>query len=323
MPPVMGVARARQLGPEGSFTRALRIAVAGGQDGWTEVAWEAPASDAQRSPRQVCYGPANNVRCMTLETIVLPSDSSAVGLPAIAGERDGSLPATQADGTHSRSCAKGRIETMFRLPVILFGMAMSLAATAASADQLAGSAGGTGGKAFTARCAPGTYLKGIAYRAGDDIDSVAAICFDPKNPASTRPTSAHGGRGGEAGTLVCQDHEPYVRAVKVIAAGAATTVVKGFQIWCSPRQQATLPPVPSAEFLAGGSNKNFGSGRYPCGPNAVAVGLYGRSGNMVDALGMVCDQEPAGSPAQSKPVPKSVTVKPVPKADSVPMSKPN
>ena len=81
MPPVMGVARARQLGPEGSFTRALRIAVAGGQDGWTEVAWEAPASDAQRSPRQVCYGPANNVRCMTLETIVLPSDSSAVGLP--------------------------------------------------------------------------------------------------------------------------------------------------------------------------------------------------------------------------------------------------
>lgn len=260
---------------------------------------------------------------MTLETIVLPSDSSGVGLPAIAGERDGSLPATQADGTHSRSCAKGRIGTMFKLPVILFGLAMSLTATAVSADQLAGSVGGLGGKAFTARCALGTYLKGIAYRAGDDIDSVAAICFDPKNPAGTRSTSVHGGRGGEAGTIVCQDHEPYVRAIKLFEAGAATTVVKGFQIWCSSRHQATLPGGPSAEFLAGGSNKNFHGYQYPCGPNAVAVGLYGRSGNLVDALGMICDQEPAGNPAPNKPAPKPVTVKPVPKSNSISTGKPN
>jgi hypothetical protein len=114
----------------------------------------------------------------------------------------------------------------------------------------------------------------------------------------------YGGTGGHIERLLCPDETPVVVGIDVAAEGAATVVVNNIHLYCgiaaASQELAAHPanvfdapgyrPTPGAfgiEALGGRSAKvSAGSQRCPSGQ--VAVGVHGRSGKWLDAMGLIC-----------------------------------
>lgn len=182
----------------------------------------------------------------------------------------------------------------------------TLAASGAAfgqADQLLPPTGGPGGSQFFARCAEGEILNGFELRVGDDVDAIRAICvraLSPKTIAARRPHPDNaGGPGGHVIQVVCPDRTPLIASMLVGWEGVQTKVVNTLRVYCAIAANGQLPAgFPTVAFdgpeiqPSGVFGASFGSAlaleMQRCPDGLVPVGINGRSGKWLDAVGFVC-----------------------------------
>lgn len=206
----------------------------------------------------------------------------------------------------------------------------------ASADAYLPALGGPGGGQFKAPCNAGELLTGFELRAGDDIDAIRPVCVTaigpreigapplttdsglvgppntPFNPQRLAP-GWYGGTGGSIQRLLCPDDMPIVIGIDIGAEGIKTITVNNIHLFCglavadqTPSDQpSNVFDAPKATPSAGplGLSVNYpqsttGSERCPAGQ--VAVGMHGRAGIWLDAIGLICDT-PRLPPPPPKP----------------------
>jgi hypothetical protein len=185
--------------------------------------------------------------------------------------------------------------------------------------------GGGGGDPFSARCEPGEYLIGLDARVGDDLDQVGAVCAKVKHDGTRKERSASrgggGGGGGSPQRLVCPDDAPFVRSLAVDVEGVDGMMVNGASVECGPLAGPLPRRVAGYNLLSasgpihrggggiGISDVDWDDATYVC-PDAMApVGVHGRAGAMVDALGLMCatiETPPPPSPVAEQKLRKGV-----------------
>jgi len=164
--------------------------------------------------------------------------------------------------------------------------------------------GGGGGDPFSVRCEPGEYLIGLDARVGDDLDQVGSVCAKAKHDGTRKERSASRGGGGGAGgapeRLVCPDDAPFVRSLAVSVEGMDSMMVNGVQVECGPLAGPLPRRVAGYNLLSasgpihrggggiGVSHAEWGDETYACPDGMAPVGVHGRAGAMVDALGLMC-----------------------------------
>lgn len=163
--------------------------------------------------------------------------------------------------------------------------------------------GGGGGSQFTARCPQGELLTGFDLWTGDDVDAIRPICIPAVAGQFRAYPSKFGGDGGAPQQLVCPNETPIVLALNVGAEGV-TVVVNNIHLYCGKAsatpQRAAFPtaaydgPLYSGEpgFLGRFASEHE-SQMQRCGAGLVGVGISGRSGKWLDALGLICGAPPA------------------------------
>jgi hypothetical protein len=175
--------------------------------------------------------------------------------------------------------------------------------------------GGPGGGQFKSPCRPGEYLTGVDLHAADDVDAIRPVCIGSNGVASPNANFA-GGPGGKPVTVRCPSNTPTVIAIAVAAEGAATIVVNNIHLFCGqPVASQTIPKYPSAVFDGPAAVASKGlpgmidgqailrSGDYQaCPPGQIAVGINGRSGVWLDAVGLICGPAPAAPAGPKEPV---------------------
>ena len=150
-------------------------------------------------------------------------------------------------------------------------------------------AGGSGGTAFTLRCANDEILRGVRGRASSLVDRIEPVCtqIDPlgRTVGFAVDRGFAGGNGGTSFFLGCPDNH----AVSGIQ-GKAGSVIDQLRIKCGPL--ASGPKLASIGSVvagqAGGSGGNA-FGPFDCVDNKPGRGLIGRAGSFVDQLRLACD----------------------------------
>jgi hypothetical protein len=180
---------------------------------------------------------------------------------------------------------------------LLSGMAWAGNAFA-QVDQVMPVKGGEGGGSFVARCAGTDVLTGFDLMVADDIDSIRPICITAYTPiAASAPhvfTQKFGGDTGSPVRIICPLKAPAIVALEILAEGRETVILNTIKMYCgpaAPNQPQT--PYPSAVFDAphtGSTGYAAGAGWYThrCGAGLVPVGITGRTGIWVDAVGLIC-----------------------------------
>ena len=152
--------------------------------------------------------------------------------------------------------------------------------------------GGTGGSGFTRTCGADKVMTGVTYREGFLVDAIGLLCR-PVNAngtlgAQSTVGSSVGGGGGTQGSASCGGGK--------VVSGATITYggqVKWMRILCGTWDPATR------KFSGNEITPGFG---YPSGPREgtattncslarqPAVGIRGRAGAVIDAIGLICDE---------------------------------
>jgi hypothetical protein len=177
---------------------------------------------------------------------------------------------------------------------------LTCSAGTARADNV-GPQGGPGGGPFTLQCAPGTYLLGVGLHTGQWVDSIRANClpYDPATDQFVRPsqgpsfTQFTGGSGG-APAIVQNGCSPerYVSGVKIgfTRDGNRPLYIDNVEVHCrvlSGYGGDQSVCIPAADGCGYGLAFTV-----DCPPGQAAIGLFGRSGVYVDALGLICAPKP-------------------------------
>jgi len=168
--------------------------------------------------------------------------------------------------------------------------------------------GGPGGGQFTDLCPAGMNLTGVELRAGDDVDAIRSVCAPSYGKTSIGAQRVapdwHGGNGGRIEPLHCPPKAPIISGIGIESEGVDTVIVNSISLFCGAAGVAQPTNVnPSAVFEGPAyvpSRPAFGVGisgdpashhtyRQDCPAGQVAIGLHGRSGRWLDALGLVCD----------------------------------
>lgn len=185
-----------------------------------------------------------------------------------------------------------------------FLLILLLIAVPAGAETRLPVVGGDGGGAFDARCPDTTLLRGVELRTGDDVDAIRPICGSIDWENRTQGTGIagpfRGGTGGLPRQLLCPPETPAVHALGIQFEGDVTEIVNGIAIWCGSADASGHPDPAfpaTARFLGPHiEGRSFpakfvtvsSERRQDCPPGEVGVGLYGRHGIWLDAVGMVC-----------------------------------
>src|ERR1700687_2437630 len=206
-----------------------------------------------------------------------------------------------------------------RSRVILLPAAMLCFVLSAQAqtDAVLPPVGGSGGGAFVARCPQGQFLTGFALRTGNDVDAIRVICVTAFGPADVGPPvpggiSFGGTGGGDPTPLVCPANAPIVTGMYVFAWGEKTVTVSNIGLFCGlAATTQTTSESPTVEFY--GAVTKFSSkpvekvsDTQRCPTSLVAVGISGRYGIWLDAVGLICGVPaltPKAAPAEPPPSP--------------------
>lgn len=188
-------------------------------------------------------------------------------------------------------------------------MALSVGMIAAVARDTA-SAGGSGGGAFRDDCGD-RYLIGVRIWQGDSLDGIMPICgeLDAKYRRVNGfqfPGGHHGGYGGSEKTVICPGPS-VVRGFKITIGEG--DMVGNVHLLCKNThtgewtEQGTGWTPETSGFLGGftGGAVQHEGAPYNCRENEDGHGIFGRAGNMVDRLGLICKPRPA--PAAAPPPP--------------------
>ncbi|MEP6633166.1 MAG: hypothetical protein ABJA62_03070 [Luteimonas sp.] len=172
------------------------------------------------------------------------------------------------------------------------------------ADDDLNALGGNGGDQFRARCANDQVLIGFELRAGDDVGAIRPLCvtsFGASKVSAASPGDWHGGAGGSLANVVCPREQPIVTGLLVGAEGPQVRVVNNIYLFCGDASAAQVAGEnPLASFNApdydNGSHGRFSllydGDKQRCRAGQVAVGVHGRSGALLDAIGLICDALP-------------------------------
>lgn len=166
--------------------------------------------------------------------------------------------------------------------------------------------GGPGGNAFSARCPQGELLTGLDLWAGEDIDAARPICVPAVAGQFQTFPYKYGGTGGSLVQVVCPNHAPFVYGFDIGAEGKELLSVNDITLFCGV---SAAGKQSYATFHAPFARKNGTLGtpvhsislRESCPSDRVAVGINGRAGIYLDAVGLIC-----GSPMQSGADPRDV-----------------
>ena len=199
--------------------------------------------------------------------------------------------------------------------VTIAGISYLFATSASAQPAVLPQLGGSGGAHFEAFCIEGTLLAGFQLRVGDDVDAIRAVCVavspsgEPGRQVPHR--SRFGGTGGGADReLLCSRDAPVVIGIRVGYEGA-TTVINSIHLFCGKAAGTwRLTEFPSATFDGpqftsdqrgplSGAFSIGDSDLQQCPTGLVGVGMTGRSGKWLDALGLVCG-EPTATAAERR-----------------------
>ena len=160
---------------------------------------------------------------------------------------------------------------------------------------------GRGGP-FRAQCTGG-YLVGFTGRVGAWIDNVRPICatWNGRQLLNPVPNAVQAGvsQGGGPASASCPN---FVSQIKIsdTKGDGPTNVIHSVEFHCISQGMAdegwrkygsnTRPEPRSSLILARGYTGLFESN---CPFREVAVGVHGRSGTFVDAIGLICEPVPA------------------------------
>jgi hypothetical protein len=175
--------------------------------------------------------------------------------------------------------------------------------------------GGGGGGNFRDQCGPGQYLTGVSVRSGSWLDAVVPFCatFNAETGllgAPGVPMEHHGGNGGgAAGPTTCNNGQ-YVSGMMfgyTSDASGRPKYIASIQLDCAP-----IRPGGGSAHPRIGAGGRLSHGGVTCGDNQAVIGMIGRSGAYVDALGLICGPRPvATGPVAAPPTPG-----PLPKPDA-------
>ena len=162
--------------------------------------------------------------------------------------------------------------------------------------------GGNGGSEFALDCGAGQVLAGLAGRAGSLIDQISALCVDVDASGlwTSTPQPAGAARGGSGGTAferMC----PTNSALIGIEGAVDRSVVGSLVVHCRPlsARDGTSGEI-TALAASGGNYANPHT--FACAERGVATGIHGRSGSLVDQLGLTCREDPYHAGRWSNPV---------------------
>jgi hypothetical protein len=191
------------------------------------------------------------------------------------------------------------------LPIIAFALSL-LASTPAASQELVrlNIFGGYGGNNFEYICGPGQVLVGVRGYAGVWIDNVQAVCAkveesqrnfgQPEGPVfgGNRPlTNSSICATGTVATGLDVDVSKEKRFLGYIAPRCAVLVAGSYLQQPMPmRGTGILASEPSG---SSGSELFVKPARQNCPAGMVGVGIRGRAGQFLDALGLVCGPKPA------------------------------
>ena len=210
-------------------------------------------------------------------------------------------------------------------PLILLALLLGTAGGAVAQVSLK-DIGGRGGSNFNDPCPAQQNLTGFELRVGEWVDAIRPVCVLSLGPSEISPpvlTSGsgliqhqvslpfggtvnvpevapgwHGGPGGGIERLMCPARNPIVRAMFVQSQGDSTDKVWEVDIYCG-QAAAKQPPDVLAAWVAQTPSVGFAGDRKPddlihwwdrqeCPDGQVAVGVHGRSGKWLDAVGLIC-----------------------------------
>jgi hypothetical protein len=183
--------------------------------------------------------------------------------------------------------------------------------------------GGPGGASFSLNCPGGAFLVGFFAKTGAWVDSVGLLCApldatSGKTPAFARDKST-GGTGGSAQEAYCPPGEAMtgVGLAYTRGGGLDRQYVNTIDIFCPSTDMKRDPDrcISSGEgcghlppHTAGAVVQVIKDYKYDllaCPAGERATGIQGKSGNFIDAMGLICAALPAAvstAPPAAKPV---------------------
>ncbi len=174
------------------------------------------------------------------------------------------------------------------------------------ADDYLDLLGGGGGGPFEAHCPAHQLLAGFELRTGDDVDGIRPLCVTASGPrdvsAPVAENNWYGGPGAGTTSIVCTKYKPIVTGMFVDAEGQDTVIVNNIHLFCGEATNSQVASdLPSALFDAPRYSSSSvwshfdtpHSGTQRCPSGQVAVGVHGRSGIWLDAIGLICGAAPA------------------------------
>jgi jacalin-like lectin domain-containing protein len=194
------------------------------------------------------------------------------------------------------------------LTYLALGLTSFFAVTASEARD-AGSLGGGGGGEFRSQCPSGHAWFAYIGNAGSALDGIRALCTSvqpDKTTTGTAETDYHGGSGGSRIQRTCAANS-VVTALEVYI--EANKLVAHINLFCTNLQTGA---VTRPNYGRQGGEVIPQSVLFRCNADEIGVGIYGRSGAMVDQIGLICEKLTVVQPALAAQ-PKPVENKPVEK----------
>lgn len=181
--------------------------------------------------------------------------------------------------------------------------------SASAAEWPEGPIGGNGGGYAEAPCPRGWLLAGFYYRSGKALDYIRGYCrkieADGRLGEDTYAGTAYGSPQGasERGTYACPD-QMAIRSIHVWVDNHG--MVRRLRANC--RSLDFQQKVQLDQTAVSGGAAAWDSSM-SCGSGHLAKGFIGRSGSMVDSLGLLCTDEvgPHGSVPGAQPDPVGPT----------------
>ncbi|MEZ5595797.1 MAG: hypothetical protein R3E84_05300 [Pseudomonadales bacterium] len=144
-------------------------------------------------------------------------------------------------------------------------------------------------------------MTGVEGRRGAWIDAIAPRCAvwdrTSQTPGIVTTLNFAGGRGGEQAIAYCVN-APLINALYVQRTRSEMPFVDVLQLWC---RDASGQVREDAIFNGAGEIGGSDGVLLECPYDYVAVGLHGRAGDFVDAVGLICAPAPANQPALKPP----------------------
>jgi hypothetical protein len=135
-------------------------------------------------------------------------------------------------------------------------------------------------------------LNGFELRTANDVDGIRPICVTVENSGKvqgrTFDLALNGGPGAGVTWLGCPDVAPVVNGLWVGSEGEETRIINNVHVYCG--QAAVNQPVttyPTAVFDGPSGYLNLVDFQQ-CPSGQVPVGINGRSGTWLDAVGFIC-----------------------------------